>query len=167
MGGDKLLPAIAQISERSERGQAISKRKKEIFNGVLGSLQPTRGARAFLEHLRRQNITLAIATSADEKELGALLAQAGLEDLFPSRTSKDDAEESKPDPDIVHAALVKAGASPEEAVLIGDTPYDIQAATQAAVRSIALRCGGYWSDEALKGAIGLYDDPQDLFDHVR
>jgi HAD superfamily hydrolase (TIGR01509 family) len=167
MGGDKLLPEIAQVSESSERGQAIAKRKKEIFETLLGTIEPTIGARALLEYLRRHDIALVIATSADDKELHALLSQAGLQELIPTKTSKDDAKASKPDPDIVHAALAKAETRAEEAVMIGDTPYDIDAAARVGVKSIALRCGGYWPDEALHGAAEIYDDPNDLLVHLR
>ena len=80
-------------------------------------------------------------------------------------TSSDDADESKPAPDIIEAALKKASASPAEAIMIGDTPYDIAAAQRAGVRAIAFRCGG-WSDADLKGAIEIYDGPWDLLARV-
>ncbi len=162
MGGDKLLPAIADISESSSQGRAIAQRKKEIFAHLLRGVQPTRGARALLTYLREHDVTMVIASSADDQELAALLAQAGLEDLIPTKASKDAAAASKPDPDIVHAALARAGALPDEACMVGDTPYDIEAANRAGVAAIALRCGGHWTDDALKGAVALYNDPQDL-----
>jgi HAD superfamily hydrolase (TIGR01509 family) len=161
MGGDKLLPLIAHVAEDSKLGKAIAQRKKEVFATRLPVLRPTRGARALLEYLDGQGADLVIATSADDKELTALLVQAGVDNLFSKRTSKDDAEESKPDPDIIQAALRRAKASPERTVMIGDTPYDIEAAQRAGVRTIALRCGGYWTDSALSAAIGIYDDPLD------
>ena len=77
------------------------------------------------------------------------------------QTSSDDADESKPEPDIIHAALERARARPSEAVMIGDTPYDVEAAARAGVRTIAFRCGG-WKDEDLRGAIAIYDGPWDL-----
>src|SRR4029453_5931462 len=162
MGGDRLLPAIAQISDTSGKGQAIVKRKKAIFDHLLRGVQPTRGARALLSYLREHGVTLVIATPADDEELAAILAPAGLEDLIPSKISKDDAAESKPDPDIVLAALTRSGASRDEAIVVGDTPYDIEAAHRPGICAIALRCGGHWEDEALKGAEAIYDDPQDL-----
>jgi HAD superfamily hydrolase (TIGR01509 family) len=167
MGGDKLLPAVAGIDHESPQGRAITREKKAYFEALLPRLAPTTGARALVEHLRNRDITLVIATSADDHELAQLLAQAGLDDLFPRRTSSDDAEGSKPDPDIVHAALRKADASPARAVLIGDTPYDIEAATRARVPCIALRSGGFWSDDHLKGAIDIFDAPQSLLDALQ
>ena len=162
MGGDKLLPALAKVEESSPRGAALTKRKKEHFRAALPQLQPTRGARALLEFLRDREIDLVVATSAGKQEMGALLEQGGVADLFSAHTSKDDAEESKPDPDIVLAALARADAEPESTVMIGDTPYDIEAASRAGVAAIALRCGGYWSDADLRGAIEIHDDPAAL-----
>jgi HAD superfamily hydrolase (TIGR01509 family) len=159
MGGDKLLAIIANLSEDSELGQAIGRRKKEIFATLLPGLQPTRGARDLLQYLREQRVNLVIATSADEQELTALLQRAGVEDLIPTRASKDDAAESKPDPDIVRAAIARSGARLERTALIGDTPYDIEAARRAGIDAIALRCGGYWTDTSLEGSLGIFDDP--------
>ncbi|HEV7500367.1 MAG TPA: HAD-IA family hydrolase, partial [Vicinamibacteria bacterium] len=100
-------------------------------------------------------------TSADDRELSALLEQAGVDDLIPERTSRDDAPASKPDPDIVQAALDRANARPEQSVLIGDTPYDIEAARAAGIGTLAFRCGG-WDDAGLEGALAIYEGPADL-----
>src|SRR5205085_12544230 len=89
---------------------------------------------------------------------------AGAADLIEEKTSSDDAENSKPDPDIVKAALDSTGFSADEAVMLGDTPYDIEAASRAGVRVIAFRCGG-WDDAHLAGAIAIYDGPADLLAH--
>jgi len=162
MGGDKLLPAIAHVEESSSLGMAVAKRKKEVFSAALPGLRPTNGARALLDYLRDRGIELVVATSAGDREMRALLDQAGLADLFAAHTTKDDAAESKPEPDIVLAALARGEAKPESTVMVGDTPYDIEAARRAGVAAIALRCGGYWTDADLNGAIHIYDDPAAL-----
>ena len=162
MGGDKLLPALAHVEESSPLGVALGKRKKELFKAALPGLQPTIGARSLLEYLRGKGIELVVATSADEREMRAILGQGGLESLFSEHTTKDDAAESKPDPDIVLAALARAEARPESTVMVGDTPYDIEAAHRAGVAAIALRCGGHWTDAELHGAIEIVDDPAAL-----
>jgi len=162
MGADKLLPAVASVSEDSTLGQAIGRRKKAIFETFLPGLQPTSGARPLLEYLLERGTQLVIATSADDREMEALLQRAGVHDLLPQRASKDDASESKPDPDIVHAALTRSNARPEAAVIIGDTPYDIEAARRAGISAIALRCGGHWSDGDLRDAVAIFDDPAAL-----
>jgi HAD superfamily hydrolase (TIGR01509 family) len=167
MGGDKLLPALAGVSEDSALGQAISRRKKEIFETLLPGLQPTPGARNLLEYLREQRVTVVVATSAGDSEVSALLQRAGVDDLIPERASKDDAEESKPDPDIVQAALARSRARPELTLMVGDTPYDVEAADRAGIGAIALRCGGYWSDSSLWGALEIFDDPDALLARLR
>ena len=77
------------------------------------------------------------------------------------KATASDAKRSKPDPDIVEAAIEESGISPRNLVMIGDTPYDIEAATRAKVRTIAFRSGG-WSDADLHGAVEVYDGPADL-----
>jgi phosphoglycolate phosphatase-like HAD superfamily hydrolase len=94
--------------------------------------------------------------------LNGLLEQAGLADLIDVPATADDAEKSKPDPDIVQAALAKTGIEAHQAIMLGDTPYDIQAARAEGVGTVALRCGGWWKDVDLAGAIGIYDDPAEL-----
>jgi HAD superfamily hydrolase (TIGR01549 family) len=166
MGSDKLLPTLG-LEEGAPLGRAVAHRKKELFAQRLPQLQPTRGARALLEFLRDRGKTLVVATSAGDDEMEALLTQAGVSDLIPRRTSSDDADRSKPDPDIVLAAMHRSGTRADATVMIGDTPYDIESARRAAITPIALRCGGHWSDRDLGSAIALFDDPADLLDHWR
>jgi phosphoglycolate phosphatase-like HAD superfamily hydrolase len=97
--------------------------------------------------------------------MDALLRQALVADLIPRRSSKDDASRTKPDPDIVTAALSRAHVRAPDAVMIGDTPYDIEAARCAGVAAIALRCGGYWSDDDLADAHEIFDHPAALRQH--
>ena len=105
---------------------------------------------------------MVVATSAQVDETDALLRQAGLDDLIDRAADSGDAAESKPDPDIVQSALGKAGVRPSMALMLGDTPYDVAAASNAGVRCIALRCGGWWNDSAFGGAAALYDSPHEL-----
>jgi HAD superfamily hydrolase (TIGR01509 family) len=161
MGADKLLAAFG-VDEDSAIGQAIKTRKKKLFDRALLELKPPPGARALLEYLREQGIAVVVATSADDREVKALLQRAGVEDLLPQRASKEAAASSKPEPDIIKAALARAGARSGAAIMVGDTPYDIEAANRAGVDTIALRCGGYWSDGDLRGALAILDDPAAL-----
>jgi HAD superfamily hydrolase (TIGR01509 family) len=164
MGGDKLLPKVAGIDVDSPEGQAIDATRREIFErDFLPHLQPTRGARQLLEWLRDQRMTLVVATSAQAAELDALLRVADAQKFFEATTSSDDADRSKPDPDIVKAALGRTGCPATEAIMIGDTPYDIEAARRAGVDVIALRSGG-WNDSGLAGAAAIYSDPADLLE---
>lgn len=162
MGGDKLLPSVAGIESESAEGKRLSERRWEIFQrDYLLTLRPTRGARSLVERFHSDGLKLVIATSAGGSEVGDLLAAAGVADLFDKATSASDAEDSKPDPDIVKAAVKKIGLSPDELVMIGDTPYDVEAAIGANVRLVGMLCGGSTRAE-LAGAAALYEDPADL-----
>ena len=163
MGGDKVLPKLTGLEEESDEGTKIKERRGEIFRErYLSSCRPFPGARELLERMTEDGLTLAVATSASKDDMGALLKTIGVDDLIDARTSSSDADESKPDPDIVQAALKSASAGANEAVMLGDTPYDVEAAGRAGVPTIALRCGGWWKDEDFRDAAEIYDDPADL-----
>ena len=162
MGGDKLLPAVTGIESDSEAGVKLSKRRWEIFvANYLSALQPTPGARDLVKRLKDDGLDIVVATSAGGGESRILTEAAGVADLIEEATSSSDAEESKPDPDIVQAAVRKSGREPGELVMIGDTPYDIEAAIGAHVAIVALTCGG-WSREHLSMAARVYADPAEV-----
>jgi HAD superfamily hydrolase (TIGR01509 family) len=162
MGGDKLLPKVCGLDAAAGEGKRVSERRGEIFLAeYLPRLRPTRGAKELLERLSERGLRLVVASSAKKGELDPLMRLCGADRVCESATSSDDAEASKPDPDILHAALQSLGMPAAQAVMIGDTPYDIEAARRAGVRVVALRCGG-WGDADLQGATAVYDDPADL-----
>jgi HAD superfamily hydrolase (TIGR01509 family) len=161
MGGDNLLPAAVGVDKESDSGKRIAKRHGELFKERLPRLRAFPGVRPLLEKMKEEGLALLIATSAEPDEVKALLEIAGVLDLVQGAADAGDADSSKPDPDIVQAALGRLKLRPEEAVLLGDTPYDIEAAHRAGVATIAVRSGGF-ADEELKGAIALYDDAADL-----
>jgi HAD superfamily hydrolase (TIGR01509 family) len=157
MGGDKLMPAVSGIEKDSAEGTRIAKRRGEIFMGqLLPTLKPFPDAGNLVAAIKSCGLIAVAASSAEEDELEALLKLAHALQLMDATTSSDDAEHSKPSPDIIVAALQRAKAEPDEAIMIGDTPYDIEAARRAGVRTIAFRSGG-WDDRDLSGAIEIYD----------
>jgi HAD superfamily hydrolase (TIGR01509 family) len=162
MGGDKILAQVAGIDADSPLGQQIGERRMEIFlHRHLARCRPLPGARALVQRLKRDGIGCTIASSAQPKELQPLLRRAGVADLIDSAATAGDAEHSKPDPDIVCAALRRAGVAADEALMVGDTPYDIEASGRAGVPIVALRTGG-WDDASLAGAAAIYDHPAAL-----
>jgi HAD superfamily hydrolase (TIGR01509 family) len=162
MGGDKVLPRLTGLEEDDPEGAKITERRGEIFRERhLAGVRAFPDVRALLDRMREAGLKLVVASSASKEDLEPLLEAAGAAELLGDSTSSDDAEESKPAPDIVEAALEEAGVPAQDVVMIGDTPYDVEAATRAGVRIIALRCGG-WDDDALAGAAAIYDDPADL-----
>jgi len=166
MGGDKLLMDVAGIDHVSVEGRILIERRTAVFKAhYLPDLGPTPGARALVERLRSRGLACCVVTSAGGSELADLLREASVANLFEHTITSDDAEHSKPDPDLVKAALEKLGVGPREAVMIGDTPYDIAAAARAGVSTIAMRSGG-WKDRDLDGAIAIYDHPADLLARI-
>lgn len=164
-GGDKILPELTGLDPESGEADRITETRSEIFlERELPKLAPTPGARALLEYLSSLGLELVVATSAKAEEVDEILKQAGVADLIHAASSSDDAERSKPDPDIVQAALRKGRSPASHSVMLGDTPYDIEAAARAGVPAIALRCGG-WTDDGLHGAVAIYDHPADLLAH--
>ncbi len=164
MGGDKLLPKLTGLTEDDERGKQLLDRRKQIFlQQYLPSLKAFPMARALVERIKREGMIAVVASSANKKELQPLLRVAQVDDLMDGTTSSDDADESKPDPDIVLAAVAKTGLLAAQLIMVGDTPYDVEASRGAGVPIIALRCGG-WEDRDLAGAIAIYDDPEELLD---
>ncbi|PSR17618.1 hydrolase [filamentous cyanobacterium CCP3] len=163
MGGDQLLPKLfPELSEETEPGKTIASEHKElVLNNYRPQLKPTAGARELVEKLLAAGLHVIVATSASDRELGVMLKVADVEDLLTETTTSGDAENSKPAPDIVQAALDKAQLAPDRVVMLADTPYDIEAAGRAGVKVIAVRSGGF-SDQDLAGAIAIYDDPADL-----
>jgi HAD superfamily hydrolase (TIGR01509 family) len=161
MGGDNLLPAAVGVDKESEEGKKIAKRHGELFKERLPHLHPFPGVRPLLEKMKAEGLKRLAATSAEPDDVKALLEVAGVVDLVQGAADSGDADHSKPDPDIVRAALDRLKLRPAEVVFLGDTPYDVEAARRAGVATIALRSGGF-SDEDLKGALALYDDAADL-----
>ncbi|MES2971677.1 MAG: HAD family hydrolase [Patescibacteria group bacterium] len=166
MGGDKIIPRLApDLNSESGTGKDISNLRTKIFQKeYVASLQPAPGSRELVKRLLNHGLKLMIASSAKEEELDNLLKAAQVDDLLKEATTSGDADNSKPDPDIVHAALAKMGLPPEQVVMIGDTAYDIEAAGRAGVRLVAVRCGG-WQDKDLDGAVAIYDDPTDILNN--
>jgi len=165
MGADKLLPRAIGVNSDSDAGKKLSKRRSEIFQQkYLPHLRPLKGSRELVQRVKADGLKPIVATSAKDKQLKGLLEAADVEDLMEEKATASDAKRSKPDPDIVHAVIEESEIPPTQLVMIGDTPYDIEAAARAKVRTIAFRSGG-WKDEDLKGAAEIYDGPADLVAH--
>ena len=165
MGGDNLLPKLISVDGDSDEGKAIGETRSQILKSkYLPDLKAFPQVKELLTRIHSDGHTLVAATSAKTDEAEALLALTGARDLISEIATTEDAQKSKPDPDILHAALQKSGLSAETALLLGDTPYDIEAAEKAGLKSLGVRCGG-WSAPDLKGALAVYNDPADLLAH--
>ena len=165
MGGDQVVPRLApELSGEEGVGKEIADRRKELIINKFGaSLSPAPGSRDLILRLQQEGFKLVVASSATSEELSVLLKAAQVEDLLAAEptTTSDDANQSKPAPDLVQVALKKGKLEPGQVIMLGDTPYDIQAANAAGVNVIAFRCGGF-DDAQLSGALAIYDHPADL-----
>jgi HAD superfamily hydrolase (TIGR01509 family) len=162
MGGDKIIPDVTGFDPESAEAKALAKRRGEIFNQkYLPHLKAFPGVRALFERMRNDGLELSIATSAKPEELEKLLRIANVADLVSETASKKKGERSKPDPDIVETAVQQSDFDVAQLVMVGDTPYDVEASGRAGVRSIAFRCGG-WPDDRLRGATQIYDGARDM-----
>ena len=159
-GGDQLLPVFWSKEELKEIEEKLTEHRSKLFKEkYLSRVVAFPATRELFQRLLADGKKIALASSAKGDELESYKKIAHIEDLVDEETSSDDAKESKPHPDIFQAALKKLGnPDPEECVVIGDTPYDIEAASKAKLRTIAVRCGGF-SEDSLKGAVAIYDDP--------
>jgi HAD superfamily hydrolase (TIGR01509 family) len=158
MGGDLLLKRFAALDADDPAALRISHTRTRMFLEELPSLSPFPRSRELLQRLKRQGLRLVVATSAGDAEMAPILERTGIADLVDAATSMDDADRSKPAPDIVTAALAKGGVGPDEALMLGDTPYDVDAARAAGVGIVLVRCGG-WPFSERDGAVAVYDDP--------
>ena len=162
-GGDQLLPVFWSSDELAAVEEPMTEWRSELFRKeYLPRIRAFPLVRALFERLVADGRRVALASSASGSELEEFKAICGIEGLVHAEASKDDAESSKPEPDIFEAALAKLDHPAfEETIVIGDTPYDIEAAGKAGLRTVAVRCGGF-PDEKLRGAVAIYDDPADL-----
>lgn len=163
-GGDNLIPSLLPDLGEEERERLEDFRSTLYKNDYLARATPFPDVRPLFERLKEDGLRIVLASSSDRKEVGYYLGLIGCEDLVDETTSKDDAEHTKPCPDIFEAAVGKlAPLGPEAAIVVGDSVWDMKAAGRAALRAIGFRSGGF-PDQALReaGAFALFDGPADL-----
>ena len=164
-GGDQLLPIFLDSSEMERIGKALESKRGEIFKSqYLAGIRGFPKTRELFQRIAEDGKQIALASSAKGDELDAYKRIARITDLVDDQTSKDDAKRSKPHPDIFEAAMGKLkGIDKHEVLVVGDTPYDAQAAVKAGLMPIGLLCGG-WSEDDLRsaGCIATYYTPGDL-----
>ena len=165
MGGDQLVPALIGEEADAEKGADIRETRKEIYEELIEEVAPLDGAHELIADLKERGRTAVLASSAPEKEIDHYLDLLEARDLADGWTTDDDVEATKPEPDLVRAALVMART--DEAVLIGDTPWDIESARKSGIETITVITGGY-SEQELRdaGAVGVYESVQELRAHL-
>ncbi len=165
MGGDKLIRALAGDDVEQEHGDDLRAAEKVLYLELIDETAPLAGAHDLVAELKRRGLTVVLASSAKEHELDHYLDQLEVRDLADGWTSAADVEASKPAPDLVLAALEKAGTT--DAVMVGDTRWDCEAAAKAGIETIAVMTGG-WSEDELRaaGAIAVFESVEELIERL-
>jgi HAD superfamily hydrolase (TIGR01549 family) len=167
-GGDQLLPVFLNEKELEAEGKELESYRSQVFKErYLSKVQRFPEVRELFERLRAGGVRTALASSAKGDELEHYKSLAQISDLTQEQTSSDDAEKSKPHPDIFEAAMARLrDVRAEDVVVVGDTPYDAEAANKAGIRAVGLLCGG-WPEDALRqaGCVAVYKDCADLLAH--
>jgi HAD superfamily hydrolase (TIGR01549 family) len=161
MGGDKFVAAVAGEEAEERLGDELRDRWEDLFDELIDEVAALEGAHELLEDLKRRGRRVVLASSSIEKHLDHFLDLLDARTLADAWTTKDDVEASKPEPDLVRAALDKAGT--DDAVMLGDTPWDVKAATKAGIETICVLTGGFSEQELLDaGAVAVFESIEDL-----
>lgn len=169
-GGDQLLPVFIDAERVEKEGEQIEAYRSELFKReYLPQVKPFPGVPDLFRHLKSEGLKIALASSGKREEVEHYQTLLGIDGVADVVVSSDDAERSKPYPDIFAAALKKlAPIGADSALVIGDTPYDAEAASRAGIRTIGVLCGGFpEGDLRGSGCIALYRGPSDLLDGYR
>ncbi len=157
MGGDQLVESMTSAQVEREQGERIRESETQRYSEMIEEVEPFEDARALILALRERGHTVVLASSAKKDEIEHYIELLDARELA-DWTSSADVESTKPAPDLVEAALERAGADASDAVMVGDTPWDVEAARKAGVGTLAVMTGGFAEEElAEAGAVGVYE----------
>ena len=167
MGGDQLVESLTDKQTDEEKGDDIRTAEKALYLALIEEVEPLAGARDLIVELKERDKTVVLASSAKDDEVEHYLDLLDARELADDWTTAADVDATKPEPDLVKAALEKAGAEPDDAVMLGDTPWDCKAAAAAGVETIALITGGFSEDELREGgAAAVFDSIPELLEKL-
>lgn len=163
MGGDQVIAALTDEQTENELGDQIREAEKELYFELIGEVEPMEGARELIAELGKRGHIVVLASSAKEDEVDRYLDLLDARDLADAWTTSADVEATKPAPDLVHSALSKVGGSADDAVMVGDTPWDVKAAGRAGVATLAVLTGGFAIEELTEsGATDVFESVAEL-----
>jgi len=163
MGGDQVVGALTDERTEREKGDDIRASEKTLYFQLIDEVQPMAGSRELIEQLKARGHTVVLASSAKEDEVDHYLDLLDARDLADAWTTSADVESTKPAPDLVSSALERAGGSPDDAVMVGDTPWDVEAAAKAGVPTVAVLTGGFAVSELEEaGAKAVFESVDEL-----
>ena len=151
MGGDQLVEALTDAATERGHGDEIRDAETERYLELIDEVETMDGSRELIEELKRRGHSVVLASSAKEDEVDHYLELLGARELADAWTTSADVEATKPAPDLVSAALERVGGSSDDAVMVGDTPWDVEAARRAGVGTLAVLTGGF-SEQELREA---------------
>jgi HAD superfamily hydrolase (TIGR01549 family) len=161
MGGDQLVASLLSEDAEEREGEDIRAAEKTLYLALIEEVEPLRGARELLQDLKDRGRTIVLASSAKEAEVEHYLELLQARELADAWTTSADVEATKPEPDLVLAALEKAGT--DDAVMIGDSVYDCEAARRAGIDTLAVLTGGFSEGELREaGAAQVLESIEDL-----
>ena len=166
-GGDQVIPIYVPEADRERLEKPIKAFRKEIVHSVyMPRIVAFEKSRELLQRVKAQGLKIVIASSTEEEDLRFYGELVQMDDLIDKASTSANAEQSKPEGDIFAAALKKVGMRAEQAIALGDTPWDVEAARKCGVSTIGLTCGGWKRGELLEaGCIEVWQDPADLLAH--
>jgi HAD superfamily hydrolase (TIGR01509 family) len=165
MGGDQLVAALAGDDFEAEHGDAVRDAEEGLYGELIGEVEPMDGARELIIGLRESQDSVVLASSAKQDEVDHYLDLLDARAIVDDWTTSADVESTKPEPDLVHAALQKVGA--DTGVMIGDTTWDVEAAKRAGVQTLAVRTGGFGADELREaGALDVFESVRELYERL-
>jgi HAD superfamily hydrolase (TIGR01509 family) len=162
MGGDQYVAAVAGEAVDRQIGDDVRDEWERQFEQMIDEVVPFQGAHGLVAELESRGHTVVLASSSVEKHAEHFVDLLEIRELVDGWTTKDDVEATKPEPDVVKAALAKAGTA--DAVLVGDTPWDVEAARKAGIETIAVLTGGAYSEAELRqaGAVAVFESVEEL-----
>ena len=161
MGGDHIVTELAGEEAEREMGEDIRAAEKVLYAQLIHEVEPLAGARELIEDLKQRDKQVVLASSAKPDEIEHYLDLLDARDVTDDWTTGGDVEATKPEPDLVEAAMEKAGTG--EAVLVGDSTWDVESAKRAGVETIAVLTGGFGEDELRQtGAVQVYRSIEEL-----
>ena len=167
MGGDQLISALTDDETEKHKGDEIRAAEKALYMAMIDEVEPMDGARDLIARLKGADWSVVLASSAKEDEVEHYLDLLDARELADDWTTSADVEATKPAPDLVQAAIDKAGAGPDDAVMLGDTPWDCEAAGRAGVETVTLMTGGFSEQELREaGAVAMFESIPDLLDGI-
>jgi HAD superfamily hydrolase (TIGR01509 family) len=163
MGGDQLVGALTDERTEEEKGDDIRAAETTLYFQLIDEVRPMDGSRELIEQLKRRGHSVVLASSAKAAEVDHYLDLLDARELADAWTTSADVNSTKPAPDLVSAALERVDGAAEEAVMVGDTTWDVEAAGRAGVKTITVRTGGFGVDELKEaGAAAVFESVIEL-----